>query len=71
MTPLRLPDGRLVTVGQELTIKGWRGRYRYLGAVAKDGSLAVFGGPADRQRHRAARPDHVAIVHRSPKLRPN
>jgi len=59
-----LPDGRQVALGQELTITGWPGRYRWLGWLARDGSLTVYGGRAGKERTRAARPEQVRTVHR-------
>ena len=65
----RLPDGRLLTQNQEVSHETLRGRYRFTGLIAADGSLAVYGGPAGRERNRYIRPQDIKTIHRIAKRR--
>jgi phage gpG-like protein len=67
--PTRLPDGRLLRPGQEVSINGLPGRYTWVGTIAADGSLHLFGGKPSRERARCIMPDRVKIVHRTQKRR--
>lgn len=65
---VRLPDGRLVHKGQEVSVYGWKGRYRFTGALGQDGSLVVRGGKSVHYAAtRAAHPAKIRVVHRMPK----
>lgn len=72
-TPIRI-NGRVVEPGTELSVRGWRGRYRYqyarlveAGAVVE---ITAYGGPDGHGTYRSCRPDRVRTVHRIPKTRP-
>ena len=70
MNELRFPDGRLLHQGQEVTVDGLRGRFRWLGRICQgDGSLELFGGPAGREMFRCVMPGRVKTIHRVAKTR--
>ena len=58
-------NGRNVAVGTELSIKGERGRFRFLKhmATATTEWIDVWGGPSGREQMRSFRPDRVKTVH--------
>lgn len=63
-------NGRTVTPGTELSIRGERGRFRFLRHVARPGRavewIDVWGGPKGSEHLRSFRPDRVRTVHRIP-----
>lgn len=66
-------NNRHVTRGTELSVAGWRGRYRFQYAHTNDqGDLAevvVYGGPKGHGIYRSCAPERVRTVHRIPKGR--
>jgi hypothetical protein len=58
---------REIHAGTELSIKGVRGRYRFIRHIAKpDGTewIDVWGGPAHYESWRSFRPEQIRTVHR-------
>lgn len=67
-------NGRRVTKGTELSVRGARGRYRFVKLVTTDAGiiwLDVWGGPRHHETMRSFRPDRVKTVHRIAKTPTN
>lgn len=67
-------NGRHLTPGTEVSIRGERGRFRFVKAVIKDNGtvwLDFIGGPARYQTWRSFYPERVRRVHRINKTRAN
>jgi hypothetical protein len=65
---------RIVTYGTEVSIRGERGRFRFIQAVETPSGaqwLDFIGGPVKAEKWRSFRPDRVRRVHRINKTRPN
>jgi hypothetical protein len=65
--------GRILTPGSEVSIKGERGRYRFIKAVRTPTAywLDFVGGPAKITMWRSFGPDRVKTVHRIHTTREN
>lgn len=61
-------NGHTVTPGTELSIKGERGRFRFIKHVSRPDRgtewIDVWGGPKHSPQLRSFRPDRVRTVHR-------
>lgn len=61
-------NGRTITVGTELSIKGQRGRFRFVEHVwrpIRDTEwITVWGGPKGSEQMRSFRIDQIKTVHR-------
>lgn len=61
-------NGRDVTPGTELSIRGERGRFRFLKHVSRPERgiewIDVYGGPKGSEQLRAFRPERIKTVHR-------
>jgi hypothetical protein len=60
-------NGHAVTPGTELSIRGERGRFRFLRHITVDGGadwLDVYGGPKGAEQLRSFYPERVKTVHR-------
>lgn len=60
-------NGRTVSKGTELSIRGARGRFRFVKQVTKDDGtswLDVWGGPKGHETLRSFRAEQVRTVHR-------
>lgn len=61
-------NGRHVTPGTELRIRGERGRFRFVKHVSRPERgiewIDVWGGPRHHEQLRAFRPDRIRTVHR-------
>lgn len=67
-------NGRHLTPGTEASIRGERGRFRFLRAVRTGAGaewLDFVGGPTGHAQWRSFRPDRVRTVHRLVKTRGN
>ena len=66
-------NGRIVTAGTELTIKGIRGRFRFIEHVKtpKTEWINVVGGQAGYRHFRAFRPEQIRTVHYKNRMREN
>ena len=64
-------NGRHITAGTELSIKGERGRFafRHFAISDKGEWITVYGGPNGRESFRSFDPSRVSRVHRSIKQR--
>ncbi len=64
-------NGRHVEPGTELSIRGERGRFKFVAHVLTDSGewLDVWGGTDGQQAFRAFALDRVTTVHTKPKLR--
>ena len=66
-------NGRHVEVGTELSIKGERGRFRFMKVVRRPNGVEwidVWGGPRKAEQWRSFRPSRIRTVHyknRTPK----
>lgn len=58
-------NGREVTPGTELKIRGERGRFRFMKFVRNGEAewIDLWGGPSGREQTRSFRVDRVATVH--------
>lgn len=63
--PVTLPDGRRLSVGQEVTIRGVRGRFTF--RYVRNGELTFFGGQTGRRQWRTFTAEQVAVIHRPPR----
>jgi hypothetical protein len=66
-TTYTAPSGRILTPGTEISIRGARGRYRFVKHVARPNGVEwidVWGGPGKEEHFRAFRPDRIRTVHR-------
>jgi hypothetical protein len=61
-------NGRTITPGTELSIKGERGRFRFIKLVTRAERdiewIDVWGGPKHSPQLRSFRPDRIRTVHR-------
>lgn len=61
-------NGHTVTVGTELSIKGERGRFRFIKHISRPRRgiewIDVWGGPKHSPQLRSFRPERVRTVHR-------
>jgi hypothetical protein len=67
-------NGRRVTPGTELSIRGVRGRFRFVQYVEVEGGRSwvdVIGGPANYKLQRSFGVEQVKTVHRIAKTREN
>lgn len=74
VSPTSTINGRDVELGAELSIRGERGRFRFVEHVARaDGVewLNTIGGPAGHETFRSFRPSRVRTVHRLNRTRSN
>lgn len=65
-------NGRVLTPGVEFSVKGRRGRFRFIHHVkTADGQEWVdgYGGTPNKPRHRSFSPDRIVTVHRVAKTR--
>lgn len=64
-------NGRQVEVGDEMSVQGERGRFRFVEHVLTDAeeSITVYGGTDGAQAFRSFRPERVTVIHRKGKLR--
>lgn len=65
---------RVLRVGTEVSIRGERGRFRFLRAVETPAGavwLDFIGGPAKAEKWRSFHPERVRRVHRINKTRAN
>jgi hypothetical protein len=65
---------RTLSPGTEVSIRGERGRFRFIQAVeTPEGAvwLDFIGGPAKAEKWRSFRPDRIRRVHRINKTRAN
>lgn len=66
--------GRWLTKGTEVSIRGERGRFRFIKAVERPGGilwLDFVGGPKHHAQWRSFGPERVKTVHRIAKTREN
>ena len=80
MSPVTLTHVRInrrhVEPGTELSIRGERGRFRFIEyrRAVVDGKpsdwITVYGGPANKPACRSFSPTRVTTVHRTTKVRP-
>ncbi|QNO12721.1 hypothetical protein SEA_SNEK_61 [Arthrobacter phage Snek] len=60
-------NGRHITPGTEVSIRGERGRFRFIKRVTRDSGvewLDFWGGPKGCENWRSFRPEQVRRVHR-------
>lgn len=65
-------NGRHITPGTELSIRGARGRFRFVAHVRTHAGaewIDVYGGPQGRTAWRSFAPDRITRVHRTTKTR--
>jgi hypothetical protein len=65
-------NGRHIERGTELSIKGERGRFRFISHVSTEAGaewITVVGGPAKVTMTRSFKPDRIRTVHRLTKTR--
>lgn len=65
--------GRMVSAGMELSIRGERGRFRFVKHVRNDRTgkewIDVYGGAKGHETIRSFRPERVRVVHRANTMR--
>jgi hypothetical protein len=67
-------NGRRLEPGTEVSIRGERGRFRFVKAVRTAAGaqwLAFIGGPPRHEQWRSFRPERVRTVHRITRTRAN
>jgi len=65
-------NGRHVEPGVELSVKGERGRFRFVAHVLTDKGeewIDCYGGPDNREAFRSFRPERITTVHRTTRSR--
>jgi hypothetical protein len=65
-------NGRVVTPGTEVTIRGERGRFRFVKHVRNGAGnewVDVYGGPKGHETLRSFRPARIRTVHRRATMR--
>jgi hypothetical protein len=65
-------NGRRVVAGTELSVRGQRGRFRFVAHVTTTAGaewIDVYGGPDGRAMFRSFAPDKITRVHRTTKAR--
>ncbi len=66
-------NGRIVEAGTELSIRGVRGRFKFIAHVKTSTTewIDVVGGMAGYKHFRAFKPDQIKTVHYKKRLREN
>lgn len=60
-------NGRVLTPGTEVSVRGMRGRYRFVKHVARPNGIEwvdLWGGPGKEESFRSVRPERIRTVHR-------
>jgi hypothetical protein len=71
-TTLHLPGRSLIEAGTEVSIRGERGRFRFLRHVTTTTGpewVDVYGGAKGHETLRSFRPERIRTVHRDRRLR--
>lgn len=64
-------NGRTLDEETEVSIKGERGRFRFVGVFNGDGSGTFYGGVTGHEMFRSFHLDRISRVHNKTKLRGN
>jgi hypothetical protein len=65
-------NGRHLTAGTEFSVRGERGRFRFVAHVRTDAGaewIDAYGGPEGYEQCRSFRPERVTTIHHTTKTR--